>query len=221
MDTGEVLWDVTWETRLNGSQEHRQLEIQEHGYGQPWGYEAPVRWQKRMTFQVAPVVRMDSLTGQRFGQDGRRLSRIEIQADPQRRVVRYRDTGRQDHSSGTEIPWVEDLFADEFLFHWVRTLSFEAEPAGELTLLVSSKRWFRMQARVRGQEIVETPAGTYLCHRVDLTYNGLLLKAFAPKLSLWCTVKPPHFWVRYEGPIGGPGSPRAVLELVRYRSGEA
>ena len=66
--------------------------------------------------------------------------------------------------------------------------------------------------------MVTTPAGTFSCYRVELTPQlPGPLKALAPKMSLWCRADPPNYWVRYQGPVGGPGSPEAVIELVEFK----
>jgi len=83
-----------------------------------------------------------------------------------------------------------------------------------------------MEAEREGIEEVEVPAGRFLCHRLELEPELGLLKLtpamlLVPEMTLWCTVEPPHFWVRYTGPVGGRGSPEAVIELVSFERGVA
>lgn len=218
VETGEILWDVVWKTVVREEPDRTWVEILEKGVGQPWGYKQPVEWEKQMVIQTAPSLRVESLRGKRWTKEGKLLNELEARVDLQRKLLPYRDTGKK--KGWTDLPWAPDHFPDEFLFHWARTFSFDQEPAGQFTLIVSPKRQFRMRVHTKGQELVETPAGFFLCHRLEFSYEGMLMKIFAPKLTLWCTVKPPHFWVRYLGPIGGPGSPKAIIELVRFRQGE-
>ena len=222
--TGQVLWTVEWETAARSSPDGTQLEIFEQGEGQPLRYKEPIRWEKRMTVHLpggaGGVFLPRSVSGSRWTRDGRLLSRMDVQLDPQRRSIVYRDSGDAGAERAAEFAWSADALPDELLFHWARTLPFEELSAQkrwkECLLLVSATRRFRVRASVRGREEVVTPAGTFSCYRVDLIPQLLgPLKALAPRMSLWCRAEPPHPWVRYQGPVGGPGSPQAVLELVR------
>jgi len=220
-DTDESLWKVRWTTQISSKTGRRIARINEEGQGQPWGYDEPVTWKKQLNLQVAPVVQMVSLEGRRWNTLGTLLNEIRIQIDLERQKIHYRDTRGKGASREGTVRWAQDVFADEFLFHWVRTLSFDEAPAGECTLLVSPNRRVRMRAFVKGQEEVTTPAGTFLCYRVELKPRGILrlplISRLMPEMTLWCTVAAPHFWVRYLGAIGGPGSPKAIIELVDFK----
>jgi len=220
--TGKPLWDVTWETTVTQNGGQTQVQIHEQGHGQPLHYKEPIVWDKRMFLLTAPVVQVRSLEGSRFTQDGKLLSRMEVQVDPRRRLLLYKDTGQGGSPTGTSLPWTPQTLPDEFLFHWVRTLNFNQSLAQEFFLVVSPTRRIRMRAFVRGRETLTTPAGTFSCYRVELLpYLGPLeifpLKTLVPKLTLWCALDPPHFWVRYQGPVGGPGSPQAIIELMSFQ----
>ena len=65
---------------------------------------------------------------------------------------------------------------------------------------------------------MRTPAGEFECYKLEmLPHLGVLnvVRYFYPKAFFWFTVAPPHFWVRYEGPENGPGTPEIVMELDR------
>ena len=42
-----------------------------------------------------------------------------------------------------------------------------------------------------------------------------LIRPFLAKTSFWYTVAAPHYWIRYQGPESGPGTPEVVLELAQ------
>lgn len=219
--TGQILWSVDWETRVREEKGRPRVEVQEQGSGRPWKSPQPVTWQKTMTFSSPQPLSMqvESVRGQRQDTRGNFLSEFEVKMDPSSGQIRYRDSAKGKPTESAVLPWTPQALPDELLFHWARTLPFEEEQAGsaECLLLISPKRQLRIQAQVRGTERVTTPAGTFSCYRVELTPQLLgPLKLFAPKMALWCRTDPPHAWVRYQGPIGGPGSPQAVIELVRF-----
>jgi hypothetical protein len=227
--TGKSLWEVHWETRVLQDRDQLWVEVTEEGQGQPWRYKEPILWEKRMRFSPEPMMRVYSVQGSRWSMEGQLLSQMDLEADPAKKRILYKDREIDGSIQETTAPWGSDVLPDELLFHWVRTLAFDPAPAqegirslaGECLLLVSPSRRFRMRAFLSGTEQVATPAGTFSCFRVELTpHLGMLkflpVKGMIPKILLWCTTAPPHHWVRYEGPVGGPGSPQAVIELTRF-----
>ena len=220
--TGKILWEVNWETNVTDSQGKKRIEVREEGEGQPLKYKQPMRWEKEMVFR--DPMQVESVRSVRWKQTGELFNRTDIEMDALKGQVMVQELeGMSESGRPVWLPWSPQLLPNELLFHWVRTLPFEGDaPSAECTLLISADRRFRMQAQVRGTEIVTTPAGTFACYRVELSPQlPAPLRALAPKMSLWCASQPPHFWVRYEGPVGGPGSPRAVIELVKFEQGTA
>lgn len=226
--TGKVLWSVEWETRVTEAQGRPQVEIQEKGEGQPLRYKEPITWEKRMIFSVPEQAPLEvrSVEGQRWNRTGQPLSSMEVELDPQKGKIRYTDCQENRAEESAVFPWTASALPDELLFHWARTLPFEqmsqdARTRPTCTLLISPKRRVMMEARLQGTERVTTPAGTFSCYRVELSPRLMgPLKRLAPAMSLWCRTDPPHVWVRYQGPVGGPGSPQAVIELVKFDSRE-
>jgi hypothetical protein len=226
--TGKLLWRVDWETKVTKEQGRSQVEVQEQGQGTPWRAKETLVWKKTLRFEegpVQPAMRVQSVIGSRWTQGGRPVSDMDFEVDPALRRISYRDaeTGRKPQS--VVLPWTSQSIPDELLFHWVRTLPFqeavdENRPASEFTLVVSPRRQFRIKAKIQGTEMVTTPAGRFSCYRINLVPQlPGPLKALAPRISLWCRTDPPNYWVRYQGPVGGPGSPEAVIELVEFEQG--
>ncbi len=218
--TGQILWSVDWETRVHGKDGEQQIEIREEGEGKPWKYKEPITWKKKMLFSARPSrsVQVESVEGKRRDLQGNLLSEMKVQMEPAAGRILYKESQGGEAVRPAVLPWNPQALPDEMLFHWARTLPFEEEEAdAECLLLISPKRQFKIRAQVRGIEQITTPAGTFPCYRVELTPKLLgPLKALAPKMFLWCRTDPPHTWVRYQGPVGGPGSPQAVIELVRF-----
>ena len=232
VSTGKILWSVDWETTVTQEKERARVEINEQGRGQPWRYDRPIVWKKRMLFstegkdrQTTPLIRIQSVQGTRSTPEGKLLSQMDIQMDAATRKILYRDSSTGKFDRPSVLPWTPEALPDELLFHWIRTLPFGSSPQEwkdptECNLVVSSTRQFRMSAQIKGTEAITTPAGTFSCYRVELSPKlPLPLKALAPKMALWCRSDPPYYWVRYQGPVGGPGSPQVVIELVEFHEG--
>ena len=221
--TGQVLWQVGWETRVTEKKGRTEVEIRERGSGQPWKYKEPITWEKKMVFEPDPFMRVQSLEGVRWTSDGKVLSEVDLKLDSQRKEFTYVDSDAGAKPVSAVFRWKPQTLPDELLFYWARTIPFDESVAGrpasaQCTLLLSPTRRFQMDAKVKGTEIITTPAGVFSCYRVELSPRFMgPLKAMAPKISLWCATEPPHYWVRYQGPVGGSGSPQAIIELVRFK----
>ena len=220
--TGQILWHVNWQTTVTEQHGRTEVEINEQGAGQPWRYKEPITWKKRMVFLPEPSMVVDSLQGTRWTADGKVLSEVDMRRDPSNGKLTYVDSDAGAKPVSAVFQPKPESLPDELLFYWARTLPFDQSALGEAvneacTLILSPTRQFKMDAKVKGMEVVTTPAGTFSCWRVDLAPRLVgPLKALAPKMALWCSTDSPHYWVRYQGPVGGPGSPTAIIELVKF-----
>ena len=235
--TGKVLWRVQWETTVKKERDRSQVEIQEQGEGRPWRAKESVVWKKRILFEEGsaqpssgsgkPAMQVQSVVGSKWSRDGRPMGEMDFQVDPGLGRIFYKDSEMGRRPQSAVLPLTPQSIPDELLFHWARMLPFQQEeggkpPSTECTLVVSPSRQFRIKAQVQGTEMVTTPAGTFFCYRVSLVPQlPGPLKALAPRMSLWCRTESPNYWVRYQGPVGGPGSPEAVIELVKFEQGSS
>jgi|GEM_PF-2148787 len=225
--TGKLLWRVDWETKVTKDQGRSLVEIVEQGQGTPWRVKETLVWKKELRFEegpLQPALQVQSVTGAGWTRDGRPFNEMDIQMDPALGRISYSNTETGKRSQNTVLPWTPQSIPDEMLFHWVRNLPFQEavtgrdKPSSEFTLVVSPTRQFRIKAQVQGTEMVTTPAGVFSCYRISLVPQlPGPLKALAPRMSVWCRTDPPNYWVRYQGPVGGPGSPEAVIELVEFQ----
>jgi hypothetical protein len=78
-----------------------------------------------------------------------------------------------------------------------------------------NEKGYTMTLSYKGLEKVTIKDKTYACHKLDFGMSSFI-GTFLPKLNLWYSAEPPHYLVKYEGPEGPPGTPKRVLELVKY-----
>ncbi len=92
----------------------------------------------------------------------------------------------------------------------------------EFKFLNESPDTYSVRAEYRGIEEVETPAGTFTCHKLRLVPDlGILTfigKLVAPDIYIWFAVEPPHFWVKYHGLEGDLKTPSVISELVEFQT---
>lgn len=86
-------------------------------------------------------------------------------------------------------------------------------------LLTHEPRLYSVTFRLEGEETITTPAGEFDCLRVrmevDLGFLNLF-RVFAPEIRFWFAREWPHFWVRYQGPESGRGSPEIIRIMTHY-----
>ena len=115
-----------------------------------------------------------------------------------------------------EVP--KDTLAVEGIAGVLRFLPFDRITSFPVHLLSNEPRVYSISFENRGKEHVRTPAGEFDCYKLEMVpHLGVLsvVRHFYSKAFFWFTVAPPHFWVRYEGPENGPGTPEIVMELDR------
>ena len=74
---------------------------------------------------------------------------------------------------------------------------------------------FSFQLTVIGREKVSAGGKTYDCWKAQIGLGGIM-GAFFGKTLYWISADAGHFLVKSEGPSGGPGSPKQVVELQSY-----
>src|SRR5262249_45758146 len=102
----------------------------------------------------------------------------------------------------------------------LRFLPFDHMHSSAIHFLSNEPRLYEMRIAMRGKERIKTPVGEFECYQVELIPNlGVLnvIRSFAPKARFWFSASSPHFWVRYEGPENGAGSPDIVMTLKDYQ----
>ena len=111
---------------------------------------------------------------------------------------------------------LEDDEAGLVGFEGINTL-MRGYPFGEreyvkIVILGNAGPPFPLKVSMEGREILEIKDKKTECYKLKMSVAGLWGKFFS-KTYMWYGVEAPHCLVRYEGPTGGPGSPRMVQEL--------
>ena len=111
---------------------------------------------------------------------------------------------------GNEIG-VINYYAINYLF---RAVPFEQQDRMILKIL-GTQGAMEMEVSVSEKETITVNEEKYECWHLRFGMAGMLGRLL-PKASFWYTVKAPHYLVKYEGLVSGPGSPKKVLELKSY-----
>lgn len=86
-------------------------------------------------------------------------------------------------------------------------------------VFLGETKFFSFQIKQTRNEEITVNNKTFNCYHLTLSVPGFFRKLFA-KTHFWYTVDKPHYLVKYEGPFGGPGSPKQRLELRSFSKGK-
>ena len=85
-------------------------------------------------------------------------------------------------------------------------------------MFLGERNLFPLRVKKTRNEEITINNKTFNCYRLSLSMSGFFGKFFS-KTHFWYTVDKPHYLVKYEGPSGGPRSPKWRLELKSYSKG--
>jgi hypothetical protein len=220
--TGVTLWQEDWTLRQQVEGGQTVLVLSESGRGVR-DSTTPTAW--TLTLRIARWGAEPHVTATRQVREptGRLLRVEERDLDYAGGVghLRRRE-GASEKTATRTIPLKASTIPVELLPAILRRLPEEPGQAMAFELITHEGSLVPMEAKIVGEEPVTVPAGTYQCYRVQLTPTGLtgfLAGLVLPKFLMWHAVAAPHFWVKYQGPAGGLGSPEIVRELLRFEAG--
>jgi hypothetical protein len=212
-------WTAEWtmEPALEGGRP--AVHFTEVGRGQYSGFTGQVSWKTDALWMADGA--LQPLRSEKIVRDsnGRIVDTERKTFDPAKGTVRFeRQQNGQPESRQVSVP--SDTLEPEGIAGILRFLPFEHLRSESMHLFTNEPRLYEVKFELRGRERVKTPSGDYECYKVELVPQlGALnvFRTFLPKAYFWFTVAPPHFWVRYEGPENGAGTPHINMELKTYQ----
>jgi hypothetical protein len=219
--TGETLWQTAWRVRHAGENGHSVIQVEEDGQGRR-GSDQETVWTLRLTVDLTgPAPRLSSIR-EIAEPSGGRLRTERREFDYQQGVGSVVTTDLA--TGGTQATTVEltqRSITPELLPALLRSLPAAARRQMRFEVIVGHEV-VGMRAEIVGREHVQVPAGRFECYKVRLRLTGLkgfFARFVLPDLFLWQTVAAPHFWVKFEGAEGGPGSRVIVREVTAFEAG--
>lgn len=125
-------------------------------------------------------------------------------------VVMQKTLDGKTQTTREKIQKKKPLAVDVTLTTWMRGFPFGQKDAVDVVLGDWLARTIDIDVRDLGVEPVKVPAGTFDCHKMEVTIRVLI---FRPKVTFWVTKDAPHFLVRHAGKRGR-NSPVYVTQLM-------
>jgi hypothetical protein len=219
---GGVRWRSEWTMEKSILDGRRIVRFTERGSGLYSPFERDVRWNTESVWSADEAFRPRTIERVVTDSAGRVLLKERKSFQFDKGVVEIEQQNRPDGpASKRSLKIPSDTLAVDGVAAALRSLPFGSRPF-QIHLLSNEPKLYDVSLEVRGRERVRTPAGEFECYKVELVPDlGALslLRFAAPKVYFWFTVDPPHFWVRYEGPENGRGTPEIVMNLAGFERG--
>jgi hypothetical protein len=217
--TGTDLWRHRWTIERHIQPDGATLQVRQEGRGRR-GRSAPTVWVAEMHVTLlGGDYRLSSRREVRDAQDALvETEQRDLDSTTGAGLVAIRDA-RSGRTSVRRIRVTRTSVDLEMLPVELRLLPGRPDQRIRFELIMAEGEVVGMEATIVGREVVEVPAGTFECYRVELAATGalgLVAGLVLPKTTLWHTVAPPHVWVKHRGPEEGVGSRTILRELTRF-----
>lgn len=213
---GSVRWTADWAMETLQVQGKRAVRITERGSGRISEFPQDVRWSLEATWRAEDGFQPLDVEKTISASDGRRLVVERKHFDHDKGIVRFERQTLDERPEIKSLAVPPDTLVIEGIAGVLRFLEPDGGHPFSAHLLTNEPRLYSVTFELRGKERVKTPAGDFECYKLELVpHLGILntFRYFFPKTFFWYTVAPPHYWIRYEGPENGPGTPQVVMEL--------
>ena len=192
------------------------ISMTEEGEGRYSGYDDTVRWRTETRWSRGETFRPLRVAKTFTDANGTVLTREHTEFDSRNNVVRFE---REDLRSGTSRvdtrPMPSDTLSVEGIAAALRTIPFEDDASISAHLFTPAPEMYEVTFEIRGRETVDSAGRRVECYKIELVPRlGIfsLFRFMLPKAYFWFAADPPHYWIRYEGPENGPGTPRITME---------
>lgn len=217
--TGTDLWRHGWTIERHIQPDGATLRVRQEGRGRR-GRSAPTVWVAEMHVTLlGGDYRLSSRREVRDAQDALvETEQRDLDSTTGAGLVAIRDA-RSGRTSVRRIRVTRTSVDLEMLPVELRLLPGRPDQRIRFELIMAEGEVVGMEATIVGREVVEVPAGTFECYRIELAATGalgLVAGLVLPKTTLWHTVAPPHVWVKHRGPEEGVGSRTILRELTRF-----
>lgn len=216
---GKEVWTAQWSMEPSTEKGRPAVHFTETGRGRLSAYPLPVSWTLDAVWladeRFYPIRFEKTITDN----SGRTIATERKTFDDRKGVVQFELKRAGQSSESKQLPAPPDTLAIEGVAGILRYLPFDHWRSFRVHLLTNEPQLYRMKIEMRGKERVKTPAGEFDCFKIELVPQlGALgvFRSLLPKTFFWFSAAAPHFWVRYEGPESGRGSPQIVMELKSY-----
>jgi len=222
--SGRIIWQASWVINKETKNEKKVVTVTEKGHGYYNNSKKDIHWLMESSFIQNHGPRVLETTRVAYSSDDKEIWKKDKIFDYSKEKLIARQFVYGKLRKEMIIPMPGKLtFSSDILAVILRGYDFDKRDLIEFYIFSSDAKLYNIIAKVMGKESITVPAGTFECHKMELTLDlgifNLALKPFLPKTYMWFTVAKPHIWLKYEGLESGIGTPYIVMELTKFRNG--
>jgi hypothetical protein len=213
-------WTAEWTMEPATENGRPAVRFTETGRGHFSPYTQPIRWSLTALWTADKSFYPLRFEKNITDMNGRPLGYERKTFDPAKHTVRFERKRENEAVETKELQAPADTVTVEGIAGVLSFLPFDHWRPSSVHFLTNDPRLVEMKVQMRGKERIKTPAGEFECYRIELVPElGVLniVRSLAPKAQFWFSTSPRHFFVRYEGPENGPGTPHVIMELKDYQ----
>jgi hypothetical protein len=217
---GSQRWTADWTMEPSQENGRRAVRFTETGRGEYSSYDGPIAWRLEAVWTADGGFHPLRFEKTVTDMSGRVIATERKTFDTAKGTAEFERKRQGRAPESRRLPVPADTLAPEGIAGILRFLPFEHWHPQTMHLFTNEPRLYQLKIEMRGKERVTTPAGSFDCYKIELVpeLGALnLFRGFLPKAYFWFAASPPHFWVKYEGPENGPGTPRIVMDLKSYQ----
>lgn len=214
---GANRWEAIWDTNWYEEDGKKKFKITINGKGKIHPFEQDVEWTSEGVWSAEFFFEPIEAKSVTRDLKGNLLWEETKYFDRKYGIAKF---VRKDFDKGDDIDKVIEIKPDtlilEGMVEALRSFPFKENRVVESSLLTNAPKFYDVEFKPRGREVVKTKAGDIECYKIEMIPNlGILgiFKVFFPKTYFWFAVDPPHRWVKYEGLENTIGSPHVVMEV--------
>jgi len=211
--SGKPLWQATVET----IRDKDLIKIIETGRG-IYGKDAQnIKWVTTGYYYLTPHLRPYQKNKAVRDSAGKLLYEESFFFDEKNQKIFYEKNLVSGKTEKKELPFKEGTLDRLSMGLALSHFPYAADKEVKFPLLTGAPQVLEVTIAYRGIVFIQTGAGEFYCHRLELIPNlGVLsiFQTFVPKTFFWYDQKPPHDFIKYDGLESGLGTPHIILERI-------
>jgi hypothetical protein len=221
--SGAFLWQSISTNEVGNEGGKVFIRVTQNGSGRYGGSKEPIDWKIVGYYYADPYIRPYYSKKEIYSKSGKLLKADTFNYQYADKKIYFTRENKINNKTAQQTFKFEDDMIDKYILGTaILSYPFDKKRDFNFHYLSDEPKVYSLTLHYRGKEVVTVPAGTFECHKLEMTVDlGLLgiVGAFIPKTYFWYSsggsieCGEPIEWVKYEGLESGLGTPYIVMTL--------
>lgn len=217
-ESGKKMWQSEVQYQLVSEDGEKYIRYTEKGRGLYGSSKALIEWEVLGFYYVEPYIRPYYSEKKIYSDTGKLLKVETLQYNAEDKKIYFRGEDKVKNKVEKQTFNFEDDVVDKYILGLaLQGYDFQGKQNFTFHYLSDEPKMYSNTLVYRDKETVTVPAGSFDCHKVELTVNlGALgfVGAFLPKIYFWYSDTDQPAWIKYEGLESGLGTPYVLMQLA-------